>query len=180
FDSSLQRIKESGADAVLITLVGGGSVGFNIGFAGFGLDKQAIRLGTLIEENTLAGIGADNANRLYSSAGYFAAIDTDAAKAFANDYAAAFGDDAAALNGLGQSAYEGMLLLAALADKAGSLDVAAMDAAAEGTNWQTPRGDNTLIGRHMAQTIYLADGSGGAFKVVASFDKVASSESCGN
>ena len=180
FDSSLQRIKESGADAVLVTLVGGGSVGFNVSFAGFGLDDQAIRLGTLIEENTLAGIGADNANRLYSSSGYFSSIETDAAASFAADYSAAFGSDAPALNGLGQSAYEGLMLLAALTNKAGSLDVAAMDAAAEGTTWSTPRGDNTLMGRHMAQTIYLADGSGGAFNVVASFDSVPSSEACSN
>ncbi len=180
FDSSLQRIKESGADAVLITLVGGGSVGFNVSFAGFGLDDQAIRFGTLIEENTLAGIGAENANRLYSSSGYFASIETEAAASFAADYSAMFGVDAPALNGLGQSAYEGLMLLAALANKAGSLDVAAMDAAAEGTTWSTPRGDNTMTGRHMAQTIYLADGSGGAFKVVASFDNVASSEACSN
>lgn len=180
FDSSLQRIKESGADAVLITLVGGGSVGFNVSFAGFGLDKQAIRLGTLIEENTLAGIGADNANRLFSSSGYFASIETEAAAAFAADYATAYGADAPALNGLGQSAYEGLMLLAALANKAGSLDVADMDAAAEGTTWTTPRGDNTLTGRHMAQTIYLADGSGGAFNIVASFEGVPSSEACSN
>ncbi|MEZ5872804.1 MAG: substrate-binding domain-containing protein [Nitratireductor sp.] len=180
FDSSLQRIKESGADAVLITLVGGGSVGFNVSFSGFGLDKQAIRLGTLIEENTLAGIGADNANRLYSSAGYFASIKTDAAARFAADYAAKFGGDAPVLNNLGESAYEGLMLLAALANKAGSLDVAAMDAAAEGTTWSTPRGDNTLTGRHMAQTIYLANGSGGAFDIVTSFDSVASSEACAN
>jgi urea transport system substrate-binding protein len=180
FDSSLQRIKESGADAVLITLVGGGSVGFNISFAGFGLDEQAIRLGTLIEENTLAGIGADNANRLYSSSGYFSSIESDAAASFAADYYTAFGSDAPALNGLGQSAYEGLILLAALANKAGSLDVAAMDAAAEGTTWSTPRGDNTMIGRHMAQTIYLVDGSSGAFSVVASFDSVPSSEACLN
>lgn len=180
FDSSLQRIKESGADAVLITLVGGGSVGFNVSFAGFGLDEQAIRLGTLIEENTLAGIGADNADRLYSSSGYFASIESEAAASFAADYSAAFGADAPALNGLGQSAYEGLMLLAALADKAGSLDVDSMDAAAEGTTWSTPRGDNTLTGRHMAQTIYLADGSGGAFNIVASFDNVASSEACAN
>ena len=177
FDSSLQRIKASGADAVLVTLVGGGSVGFNISFAGFGLDKQAIRLGTLIEENTLAGIGADNSNRLYSSSGYFSSIKTDASVTFATDYYAAFGSDAPALNGLGQSAYEGLILLAALAT-AGSFDVSAMDAAAEGTTWSTPRGENTLIGRHMAQTIYLADASNGVFNVVASFDKVASSEAC--
>ena len=178
FDSSLQRIKDSGADAVLITLVGGGSVGFNVSFAGFGLDKQAIRLGTLIEENTLAGIGADNADRLFSSSGYFASIETEAAASFAADYAAAYGADAPALNGLGQSAYEGLMLLAALANKAGSLDVAAMDAAAEGTTWTTPRGDNTLTGRHMAQTIYLADGSDGAFNIVTSFEGMASSEAC--
>ncbi|MDE4138955.1 MULTISPECIES: substrate-binding domain-containing protein [Rhodobacterales] len=178
FDSSLQRIKESGADAILITLVGGGSVGFNVSFAGFGLDEQALRLGTLIEENTLAGIGAENADRLFSSSGYFASIDSDAAVSFAADYTAAFGADAPALNGLGQSAYEGLMLLAALANKAGSLDVAAMDAAAEGTTWSTPRGENTLTGRHMAQTIYLADGSGGTFDIVAFFDKVASSEAC--
>jgi len=178
FDSSLQRIRESGADAVLITLVGGGSVGFNVSFAGFGLDDQAIRLGTLIEENTLAGIGADNAGRLFSSSGYFSSIQTEAAATFASDYTAAFGADAPPLNGLGQSAYEGLMLLAALAEEAGSLDVAAMDAAAEGLTWRTPRGDNTMIGRHMAQTIYLADGTGGAFEIVTSFDAVPSSEAC--
>jgi len=97
---------------------------------------------------------------------------------FATDYYAAFGSDAPALNGLGQSAYEGLILLAALANKAGSFDVSAMDAAAEGTTWSTPRGENTLNGRHMAQTIYLADASNGSFNVVASFDKVASSEAC--
>lgn len=178
FDSSLQRIKESGADAVLVTLVGGDSVGFNVSFAGFGLDEQALRLGTLIEENTLAGIGADNANRLFSSSGYFASIETEAATTFAAQYADAYGDDAAQLNALGQSTYEGLLMLAALGNKAGSLDVAAMDAAAEGTTWESPRGNNTMAGRHVAQTIYLADGTGGAFNVVSTFADVASSEAC--
>ena len=180
FDSSLQRIKESGADAVLITLVGGGSVGFNVSFAGFGMDAQAIRLGTLIEENTLAGIGAGNVNRLFSTSGYFASIKGEAAASFAADYAAAFGADAPALNTLGQSSFEGLMLLDALAEKAGSLDVAAMDAAAEGLTWSTPRGDNTLNGRHMAQTIYLADGSSGAFQVINAFENVTSSEACAN
>lgn len=178
FDSSLERIRESGADAVLVTLVGGGSVGFNVSFAGFGLDAQAIRLGTLIEENTLAGIGADNVNRLFSTSGYFGAIESDAAMAFMADYVDAYGADAAPLNGLGQSTYEGLMLLAALANEAGSLEVAAMDAVAEGLSWSTPRGDNTLVGRHVAQTIHLANGTGGAFEIVTAFDNVASSEAC--
>ncbi len=178
FDSSLQRIQESGADAVLITLVGGGSVGFNVGFAGFGLDARAIRLGTLIEENTLAGIGPENANRLFSSSGYFGSITTEEAKSFAAEYMATFGTNAPILNGLGQSTYEGLMLLAALANEAGSIGVAAMDAVAEGLEWSTPRGDNVLLGRHMSQTIYLADGTGGTFDIVASFEKVRSSETC--
>ena len=163
FDSSLQKIKQSGADGVLITLVGGGSVGFNVAFAGFGLDKQAIRLGTLIEENTLAGIGAANANRLYSSAGYFASVKSKDAVNFGADYAKAFGADAAALNTLGQSAYEGLMLLTALANKAGSLDVKAMDAVAEGISYDSPRGAAILKGKHAAQTIYVADGTGVSF-----------------
>ncbi len=178
FDSSLHRIQESGADAVLITLVGGGSVGFNVGFAGFGLDAQAIRLGTLIEENTLAGIGPGNANRLFSSSGYFGSIKTEQAKSFAAEYMATFGANAPVLNGLGQSTYEGLMLLAALANEAGSVGVAAMDGVAEGLEWSTPRGDNVLLGRHMSQTIYLADGTGGTFDIVASFEKVESSETC--
>ena len=178
FDSSLQRIRESGADGVLVTLVGGASVGFNVAFAGFGLDEQAIRLGTLIEENTLAGIGSENANRLYSSSGYFASIETDAAQEFAASYSSAFGDNAAQLNTLGQSTYDGLQLLATLANKAGSMDVNAIEAVAEGTSFTSPRGTGTLTGGHVAQTIYLANGTGGMFEIVTSFDNVQSSETC--
>ena len=178
FDSSLQKIRESGADGVLVTLVGGGSVGFNVAFASFGLDRQAIRLGTLIEENTLAGIGADNAGRLFSSAGYFASIESEAAKAFAASYAAEFGADAPQLNTLGQSAYDGLQLLATLANKAGSLDVAAIEGIAEGTSFNSPRGKGTLTGKHVAQTIYVADGTGGSFNIVKSFADVPTSEGC--
>lgn len=180
FDSSLTRIKESGANAVLITLVGGASVGFNVSFAGFGLEAQALRLGTLIEENTLMGIGPDNADRLFSTSGYFASVTGEAAATFAADYTAAYGADAAPLNTLGQSAYEGLIMLDALAEKAGSLDVAAMDAAVEGLTWSSPRGENTITGGHMAQNIYLADGSSGAFEVVTSFDNIASTDGCAN
>ena len=178
FDSSLQRIRESGADGVLVTLVGGASVGFNVAYAGFGLDEQAIRLGTLIEENTLAGIGPDNANGLYSSAGYFKSITTEAAQAFGASYADEFGADAPALNTLGQSVYDGLILLATLGNSAGSLSVDDMDQIAEGTSFETPRGTGTLSGGHVAQTIYLADGTGGAFEIVTSFENVRTSEGC--
>ena len=172
YDASLQRIRASGANAVLVSLVGGDSVAFNIGYGAFGLDTQALRLGTLIEENTLGGIGAAGANRLYSSTGFFATIESDAAKAFVERYHARFGADAPPLNTLGQSTYDGLMLMAALGNAAGKLDVAAMTAVADGTSFASPRGEAVLDGNHVAQTIYLADGTGGSFAVVAQFDKV--------
>ena len=178
FDTSLQRIKSSGADAVLITLVGGASVNFNRAFASFGMDKQAIRLGTLIEENTLAGIGKGNSKQLYSSAAYFASLQTPSAKKLIAAYTKRFGNEAAVLNTLGQSTYEGLLLLEALAKKAGSLDAKALEKAAEGVSFSGPRGTATMHGKHVAQSIYVADGSSGTFEVIKSFDNVSPGNNC--
>ena len=178
FDSSLARIRDSGADAVLVSLVGGASVGFNKAFASFGLADKAIRLGTLLEENTLAGIGVANARNLYSSAGYFANIQTPAAKAFSEAYFKKFGAQAPALNGLAESVYEGFLMLDAIATKAKSLDVAKMDPASEGASYNGPRGAVTMHARHVEQDIYLADVDDKGFKVIKTFPRIASGQTC--
>jgi urea transport system substrate-binding protein len=179
FDSNLTRIKSSGANAVLITLVGGASVTFNRAFASFGLADSVLRLGTLIEENTLQGIGAGNAARLYASGGYFRNVDTAPAKAFANAYAAKYGASAATPNMLGESCYEGVLFLHALATKAGALSVAAMDKSAEGTKYDGPRGTVTMHHRHVVRDVYLAQADGAEFKIVTTFDNVDPGATCG-
>lgn len=178
FDASLARIRDSGADAVLVSLVGGSAVTFNKAFASFGLADKALRLGTLIEENTLMGIGLANAKNLYASSGYFANVETPAAKAFAADYAKRFGPQAPALNGLAESTYEGFLMLEAIARKAGSLDVAKMDAASEGATYSGPRGQATIRARHVEQDIYVADVTDKGFRVVKTFPRVASGQTC--
>lgn len=178
FDASLARIRDSGADAVLVSLVGGASVGFNKAFASFGLAEKALRLGTLIEENTLAGIGLANAKNLYSSAGYFANITTPAATAFADAYAKRFGPQAPALNGLAESTYEGFLMLEAVAKKAGALSVAKMDAACEGAAYSGPRGAVTMKSRHVEQDVYVADVGDKGFRIVKTFSRVSSGQTC--
>jgi ABC-type branched-subunit amino acid transport system substrate-binding protein len=178
FDASLARIRDSGADAVLVSLVGGASVTFNKAYASFGLSDKALRLGSLIEENTLAGIGVPNAKNLYSSAGYFANITTPAAQAFAQAYAQRFGPQAPALNGLAESAYEGFLMLEAVAQKAGSLQVAKLDAASEGVSYNGPRGTVTMQARHVEQDIYVASVDDKGFRVVKTFAHVGSGQSC--
>lgn len=178
FDANLSKIRESRADAVLITLVGGASVGFSRAFASFGLADKAVRLGTLIDENTLAGIGAQNSRNLYSSAGYFGSIQTPAAKAFAEDYKKKFGDKGLPLNALGESCYEGLLLLEAMADKAKSLEVSKLEAVAQGISYDGPRGHTVLENRHCRKDIYVAQAEGAAFKVVKTFPNVASGQNC--
>lgn len=178
FDASLARIRDSGADAVLVSLVGGASVSFNKAFAGFGLQDKVIRLGTLIEENTLAGIGLANAKNLYASSGYFANLQTPAGKAFAAEYAKRSGPQSPALNGLAESTYEGLLMLEALARKAGSLSVAKIDAVAEGTRYSGPRGAAVLHHRHVDQDIYLADVGDQGFRVIQTFPHVSAGQSC--
>ena len=178
FDSSLQRIKASGANAVLVLLVGGGSVSFNVAYAGFGLDEQAIRLGPIIEENTLAGIGAANSKGIYSSAGYFEAVDTEAANGFRAAYGEGLGPPEAPVNPLGGSAYQGLVFLHAPAERAGRREVAPPEPAAEGTTFDSPRGQGIMHGRHVAQNIYLAEADGAKYRVIQSFEKVPSTEAC--
>ena len=178
FDANLAKIKTSGADAVLITLVGGASVGFNRAFASFGLPEKVTRLGTLIEENTLAGIGAQNAMNLYSSSGYFASIETPAAQEFAKQYGLKFGSQAPALNALAQSVYDGFLLLEAMVKKAGSMDPKKLEDAANGVRFASPRGDTTMQDRHGKKDIYLAKAESQGFKVVQVFKQVDPGKNC--
>lgn len=178
FDSSLARIRASGADAVLVSLVGGASVTFNKAFSSMGLSDKVIRLGTLIEENTLAGIGISNARNLYSSAGYFANIQTPAAQAFSEAYFKRFGAQAPALNGLAESVYEGALMFEAIAHRANALDIEKMDKASTGAGYSGPRGAVSMAARHVKQDIYLADVNDKGFRVIKTFQGVGSGQTC--
>ena len=71
-----------------------------------------------IEENGLLAIGAHNTEGLFVSSGYFGSLDNDANMAFKERYHNHFGERAPTLNALGQSTYEGMHFLAALARRA--------------------------------------------------------------
>ena len=178
FDASLTRIRDSGADAVLVSLVGGASVSFNKAFASMGLSDKAIRLGTLLEENTLAGIGIANAKNLYASAGYFANIQTPAAKAFSDAYFKRFGPQAPALSTLAESVYEGALMFEAITNRAKSLEVDKMDKASNGASYNGPRGAVTMEARHVRQDIYVATVDDKGFQVVKTFQGVSSGQTC--
>ncbi|RIV41475.1 hypothetical protein D2L64_01915 [Micromonospora radicis] len=163
----LRRVERSDADAVLMLLVGADAVRFNRAFARSGLDQRCLRLSTLMDENMLLGSGAANTRRLFSTAGFFAGLVTPENLDFHGAFARRFGLEAPPLGSLGESCYEGVMLLAALIAKAGTLDVRAVEASADVVSYDGPRGELRLRRRHVRQRIYLAEADGLDFTVLA-------------
>lgn len=167
YDEVLHDIQRNGADAVLMLLIGADAVHFNRAFAAYGLHERALRLSTHMDENMLLATGAQGTANLWAAAGYFETLATAESMEFGGRYAARFGAHAPVLSSLGESCYEGVRLLAALAERAGTIDVRALMRTGDGTEYEGPRGPLALRGNHVAQRIYLARADAFDFDIVA-------------
>jgi ABC-type branched-subunit amino acid transport system substrate-binding protein len=156
FGEVLRRVERSGAEGVLMLLVGDDAVQFNRAFARAGLDQQLLRLSTLMEENMLLASGADSTRGLFASAGFFDSLATSDSLDFIGRFSARYGPEAPVLNSLGESCYEGVRLLAQLIRRAGSLEVDRICAVADTVGYDGPRGAVQLRGGHLDQRVYLA------------------------
>ncbi|MBW1860888.1 MAG: substrate-binding domain-containing protein [Deltaproteobacteria bacterium] len=178
FEEIVTRIKGANPDIVLVTLIGGDNVNFNRTFAGFGLDKNIIRLAGLLEENTLTGIGADNSKGMYSCTSYFKNINSDMNNDIKKRLNKKFNGKPPQLSILGMDCYSGLKFIQALVAKAGSMDAGALKKAAQGLVYQTPGGPVTVIGNHATKNMYLAETMGAEFKIVETFEQVESGVIC--
>jgi urea transport system substrate-binding protein len=167
FDATLQGLERSRADAVLMLLVGEDAVHFNRAFARRGLDTRCRRLSTLMEENMLLASGAESTRGIYGSAGYFEALATCEGLDFGWRYAQRFGAESPTLNSLGESCYEGIVMLSALVTRAGTTDVAAISAVADSVTYAGPRGELRVRDQHVDQRMYLAEAVNVEFDVLA-------------
>lgn len=114
---AVEAISRSGADAILMSLIGQDAVEFNRIFGAMGLHSKMFRLSCAIEENGLLASGAKNLDRLFSSASYFAGLETPENAEFREKYHNLHRERAPMLNALGQSTYEGLHFLACLVDR---------------------------------------------------------------
>jgi ABC-type branched-subunit amino acid transport system substrate-binding protein len=165
----LDAIAVARADALLLTLVGSDLVAFNRAMADSPLAGRVPRLCAALEENGLFGAAGDDTGELYASMGYFAAVETDTSLAFRERYAARFGVHAPVPGGHAEGCYGGVLLLAAIAERAGTVATPAMDAVADGTTVLGGRGRLTVAHRHVSQPVYLARADGLDFEVIRAF-----------
>jgi urea transport system substrate-binding protein len=163
----VEDVRSSRAEGVIMLLVGADAVGFNREFAAAGLDDRCLRLSTLIDENTLVASGAESTRGICAAAAYFETLLTPESLDFGWRYTRRFGPDAPTLNSVGESCYEGVLLLSALAERTGSLDVRRTTKAAEALSYVGPRGEVHMSERHLDQRVYLARADDLQFDVVA-------------
>lgn len=160
----LDEIRRLRPDAILLSLVGQDAVNFNRAFGRCGLSRDIFRLSCAIEENGLLAIGADNTDGLFVSSGYFAALDNDANMAFKERYYNHFGQRAPTLNALGQSTYEGMHFMAALARRAADDEAPLIGPLATPLPFRSVRGIRYLGNDHCTQPAYLAEARGHFFQ----------------
>ncbi|WP_317494074.1 substrate-binding domain-containing protein [Haloechinothrix sp. LS1_15] len=172
FAGPLRRIERSGAQGVLMFLVGNDAVRFNRAFAQAGLDRELLRLSPLMEENMLAASGPGATREIYSASGFFESVATPESLDFIGRYATRFGPEAPLLNSMGESCYEGMRLLSALACQADALDVRRMYTEAEAVAYGGPRGEVRLSSNHLNQRVYLAKASEMRFDVLTELPPV--------
>jgi ABC-type branched-subunit amino acid transport system substrate-binding protein len=167
FGPAVARAIRSGAQGVLMFLVGTDAVRFNRAFAQAGLDRYIVRLSPLMEENMLLASGAENTRELYAAAGFFETLATSAGLDFSRRYSQRFGTQAPVLNSLGESCYEGLTLLTKLVGSVGSMGLAELCGAADELTYESPRGLVQMAGNHLLQSVYLARADGLQFDVLA-------------
>ena len=145
---------------MLLSLVGQDAVHFNRAFGDCGLSRDVFRLSCAIEENGLLAIGAGNTDGLFVSSGYFASLDNDANMAFKERYHNHFGQRAPTLNALGQSTYEGVHFMAALARRAADDDAPLLGPLPSPLAFRSVRGIRYLGNDQCSQPAYLAEAGG--------------------
>ena len=162
----VESLAASGADAVLISLVGQEAVDFNRIFGAMGLDRTMIRLSCAIEENGLLASGAENLKNLFCSSSYFGVLSTAENACFRESYHGFHGDRAPVLNALGQSTYEGLQFLASLMrDGRGDWRERAASAA-EPIAYRSARQAIHISNSNHRTPIYLARADGMVFRIV--------------
>ncbi|MEM7546194.1 MAG: substrate-binding domain-containing protein [Pseudomonadota bacterium] len=169
-EDEVLRVAESGAEAVLMTLIGQDAVDFNRAFGHAAMDRRMIRLSCVLEENCVLACGADSLRRMYSAASYFGALQTDENTAFKERYFALHGDRAPMLNSIGQSLYEGFHFLHSLLDTQGEAWAVLTSSAGRSGTYKSARRKASAQSQHALAShtdMYLARADGIGFEIIS-------------
>jgi urea transport system substrate-binding protein len=180
FGSMIDKIKSSGADTMLVALVGSDFGAFVKQWHASGLDKSVKLVSLTMTDDFMQSLGAD-AKGIYASFGYFNGSKTPQNTAFTAAYKKAY-PKAFAQNTLTEGTYDAVYAYAKAVEAAKSTNSAAVSKALAGLSLpNSPRGPLTIqkSTHHVASTMYLlqADGAG-HFKLIKQFPRISPGPQC--
>jgi ABC-type branched-subunit amino acid transport system substrate-binding protein len=172
FRGPVRKAIASGAQAVLMLLVGQDAVLFNREFARAGGHDRMARFSPLMEENMLLASGAGSTENLYVAAAYFSSLATAGAMDLMGSYVARYGVDAPPLNAMAESCYEGLLALEAVFQRARSPAIPDLMVSAGEAGFDGPRGPMTMRHSEFDQQVYIASADGYDFDILDTLSSV--------
>ena len=140
FATIINKIKAAKPDVIYSTVVGGSNVAFykQLVAAGLSGDKMTL-LSTVVSENEISGIGAENAVGYYACMGYFQSQKNPANEKFVKAFKAKYGADRVVGDPM-ECGYTGVYFWKLAAEKAKSFDVAKVVAASSDLPFDAPEG----------------------------------------
>lgn len=146
FTTIVNKLKDSGADAVFNTLNGDSNVAFFRQFASMGFNATNMpTVSVSIAEQEVPGIGVNNIEGQYTAWNYYQTLDSPENKTFVTDFKARYGQDRVTSDPM-EAAYSSLFLWKAAVEKAGSFDVDKVKDASGGISFDAPEGKITIDG----------------------------------
>jgi branched-chain amino acid transport system substrate-binding protein len=174
----ISKIRTAKPDAIILAIAGGAdNVAFMKQFIAAG--SKAIVSSLDIEEGALGALGPDGEG-IYVPAFYFSTLDTPENKKYIEALKAKFGDKMATPTFYATPVYDAVHEFALAAQKAGSIEPAAVLKALSEISFTGPRGTVKMnTDRHASAPVYLARGKeNGTFEILEKLGVVEPSEQC--
>ncbi|CCK24528.1 urea ABC transporter, substrate-binding protein [Streptomyces davaonensis JCM 4913] len=154
FSTIVNKVKDSGADAVFNTLNGDSNVAFFKEYKSSGLTAKSMPvLSVSIAEEEVKSIGTQYLEGQLTAWNYYQTSPGAANAEFVKAYQAAYGKDKPTSDPM-EAAYVSVYLWKEMVEKAGSFDVAEVKSAADGIELDAPEGKVTVDGasQHVYKT----------------------------
>lgn len=154
FSTIVNKVRDSGADAVFNTLNGDSNVAFFRQYNAVGLTAESMPVVSVsIAEEEVPGIGVDNIEGQLTAWDYYQTLDTETNSSFVSAFKERFGEERVTSDPM-EAAYTSLYLWKAMAEKAGSFAVSDIQEAADGVTFEAPEGTVTVNGdnNHITKT----------------------------
>jgi branched-chain amino acid transport system substrate-binding protein/urea transport system substrate-binding protein len=180
YTPTLRKIESSGADTVVLTIVGGDAVTFVKQFAASSLKGKVRMIFFGFSENYLSGLTPEESEGIVGSSNFIATLDKPEAKEFVAKVQARYGTDAIVSNTV-DAHYTMTRFLIEGMKKAGSTEVDAFSAAMLDMPLMSGNGEVQLRSsdRHADLNVLIVGAKGGRMEVLKDLGRVEAPSQCG-